>query len=116
MVPGLGTPNGEYQDQLIELSASSINQPLDQVDTAIDVAFGTIGRYVGADCMNVFAHNLPLEPQATPMKGAAPQMHELRSIPLESVPGWVNPQARGEVIHIPDVSTQPENSIRDWQA
>lgn len=107
----------DYKDLLFQLSASFINLSLDQVDAAIDDALGTMGRFVEADRAYVFALDLAAETMSNTHEwcgpGASPQIHELQSIPLESVPDWVNPHARGEVIHIPDVNALPEGPLRN---
>ena len=110
----------DYKDLLFHLSASFINLSLDQVDAAINDALGTMGRFVDADRAYVFAHDLAAGATSNTHEwcgpGTSPQIHELQSIPLESVPDWVNPHARGEVIHIPDVNAMPAGPLRDLLA
>ncbi|RQW79091.1 MAG: diguanylate cyclase, partial [Methylococcus sp.] len=110
----------DYKDILFQLSASFINLSLDQFNPAIAAALGTMGQFVDADRAYVFWHDLEAGTTSNTHEwcgpGISPQIDCLQSVPLDSVPDWVQPHSQGQVINVPDVGAMPESPLRDLLA
>ncbi len=97
-----------FRALILELSASFINLPLTNIDSAINSALARIGAFFAADRAYVFTYDFAREVThnthewCTP--GVTAQLSNLQRIPLAEIKTVTQPHRRGEAVVIPDVA------------
>jgi len=107
----------EMQKMLMDLASHYINIPIETVDNTINESLKTIGEFVSVDRTYIF--NYDYEKQITSNEyewcneGIIPQINDLKEVPLEMIPDWVNTHKKGEIMHIPNVLALPKGPLRE---
>jgi PAS domain S-box-containing protein len=100
---------------LTEIATSSIDLPVESVESEIIVSLRKMADLVGADRAYIFDYDFKEETTRIThewyREGLAPQADLYRSLPLSLMPAVVA-HRRGEVDFIPDVSNLPEGNRR----
>lgn len=101
----------EFKDIITNLSTRFINITAGEIDTSIDEALSTIGKFADVDRSYVFllSKNKAYGSNTNEWcsDGIEPQKNNLQNIPAESVPWWTHKLKKFEHIYIPDVKKMP---------
>jgi len=104
----------QLREILIQISATHINMPLDEVDCAINKSLSDIGSFTGADRVYIFDYDFTLETVSNTYEwvreGIEPQIANLQQIALKSIPDWVDANRQGRPLYIQDVCALPADS------
>ena len=107
----------DYQSLLLELSSEFINLPLDKIDLHIKKALKKMATFVGADRAYIFDYNFQNKTITNTYKwsasGVTPQIQEMQSIPLSSIPGLPQAHKKGDYVFIQDVPALKKGPLRD---
>ncbi|MCK4329397.1 PAS domain S-box protein [candidate division WOR-3 bacterium] len=101
----------EFESLITRMSAGFINLTPDEVDSVLEHALQIIGEFAGIDRSYVFLFS----DDGTKMdnthewcaKGIEPQIENLKGVPSESLPWFVDKLNRSETVHIPRVADLP---------
>jgi len=102
------------QELLLEISATFINLPEAQVESAINKALADLGRFFEADRMYIF----DLDPGMTVTNnthewcapGVTPQLELLQNFPMEGLDDWKRAFQQGLIFELEDVLALPPES------
>lgn len=102
-----------FQELLMEIAATYINLPLDQIDQAIDDSLQKLGRFVGADRAYLFDYDFEQSlcryTHEWCADGITPQIEVFKIVPLSTIPGWATIHSQGRIIHLPKVGDLPDS-------
>lgn len=105
------------QELLMDLSATYIHLPTEQLDSAIANSLRDLSLFVEADRAYVFEYHWDGQycrnTHEWCQEGIEPQIDLLQYTPLDQVPEAVECHQRGEPMYIPDVLALPEGSLRE---
>lgn len=102
----------DFEDELLQLSLQLTGIPGHEIPSAINMALTRIGSFLGADRAYIFE----LNPMDNTMSntyewcndGINPEIDNLKNIPVEALPIWMEHLMRFENIIIPSVEDLPE--------
>ena len=101
-----------------KFSAALIMARPDNLDEIIEAGLGEIGIFLGSDRVYIFKLNLETETMNNIHEwvapGVIPEKENLKEVPFEAFPWWMDKIHNGETIYIPDVS-KIEAEQRDLQ-
>lgn len=96
----------EFERTISDISSRFIN--LSDYDSAINVSLADMGRLSGASRSYLFLFNEDGKTMDNTNEwcdeAVSPQINNLKNLPCEMFPWWMNKLQRGEIIHIEDVS------------
>jgi PAS domain S-box-containing protein len=105
------------QELLMDLSATYIHLPPEQLDAAIADSLRDLSLFVDADRAYIFSYhwdeNYCRNTHEWCKDGIDPQIDELQYTPLDMIPEAVSYHSRGETLYLPDVASLPQGSLRD---
>ena len=101
----------EFDRLITSISTSFINLASDEVDSGIKQALQAIGEFVGVDRSYVFL----LSDGGTKMdnthewcaKGIEPQINNLKELPVDTFPWWMEKLNQFETVYVPRVADLP---------
>jgi PAS domain S-box-containing protein len=100
------------QRELMQLATHFVNVPLDRQEEAINQSLATMGRIISADRAYLFAYDFARGLMSNTHEwcgpGVTPEIGNLKDVPLELFPEWVQTHRRGETVHIPNVAALSE--------
>ena len=98
----------QMQKSLMNLAASFINIPIEEIRNAINRSLEEVGHFVHADRVYIFDYDHEAQTTSNTYEwceeGIAPQIENLQDIPFSVIPSWVEAHMRGLKKEIPDVS------------
>jgi PAS domain S-box-containing protein len=105
------TWQGELQRILMDIAATYINLPLEQLDAAIEQSLAQLGEFSGADRFYVFSYDFERMTTSNTHEwcapGIAPQLPLLQDYPLVGMEPWIEAHRRGQPMQIADVLQLP---------
>ncbi|TYT73790.1 ATP-binding protein [Desulfobotulus mexicanus] len=105
------------QKLLMEIAATYINLPLENLNSTIQVSLGDMAIFVEADrsyiCSYDFPNQICTNTHEWCAEGIEPQIHLLQAVPFSAMEDWIEAHAKGAIVHIPDVSALPRGGARD---
>lgn len=103
------------QHILMNLATRFVNIPLNVVDKAITEALADIGTYAGVDISYLFTYDWSTKTCCNThewcAKGIKPEINNLKSVPLELLPDWVQAHQSGEIIYVPSTQSLSPDSV-----
>ncbi|WGK64794.1 PAS domain S-box protein [Croceiramulus getboli] len=107
----------ELRGILVDLSMQYINLPVERASEVIDQSLERLGKFVHADRVYIFDYHFEQEYLTNTHEWCAPGITEeidnLRHVPIEVLnQPWVINHKRGLPVHIPDVRSIQEDSLR----
>jgi len=111
------TRQSELQQMLMDIAATYINLPLEQLDEAIGRSLSQLGAFSGADRFYVFSYDFERMVTSNTHEwcapGIEPQRTLLQDFPLVGMDAWVETHQRGWPIQIDDVQAlSPTDPVR----
>jgi signal transduction histidine kinase len=109
---------GELQEILMRVASEYINMPTEKVSEAIQNTLQELGTFAKADRAYIFdydwTNNVCHNTYEWCAEGISPQIEELKGIPIEMIPQWVETHQKGEVMYVPDVlALDPNDALRE---
>ena len=105
-----------FQRVLVNIAASCITIPLDEVDTAIVGCLEEMGKFVGADRAYIFDFHFERGQAVNTHEWCAEdvstQIGNLREVPLDAITEGLAELTRGRPHHIEDVAALPPGPLR----
>jgi PAS domain S-box-containing protein len=105
------------QQLLMEISSTYINLPLEAVESAIQHSLGDLAKFVGADRAYIFDYDFDNQVCVNTHEWCAdhiaPQIDELKEVPLSALPDWVDEHRLGRPVYVPDIQALPAGRLRD---
>ena len=102
------------QKILMSISSEYINIPASEVENVITRSLKELGQFVKADRTYIFDYdwekNVCNNTHEWCEEGVTSQIQELKGIPLETMPQWVECHRNGLTMNIPDVSALPDDN------
>lgn len=102
------------QAQLMRLATAFVNVTVTRQDEAIDDALESIGEMIGADRAYLFKYDFAGREMHNThewcAEGIDPEKDNLRHVPMELFPEWVEAHLTGESYHVPNVFDLPAGS------
>ncbi|MDO9257496.1 MAG: PAS domain S-box protein [Bacteroidales bacterium] len=106
----------DFEDELLQLSLQLTGIPGNEISSAIYKALNRIGSFLGADRAYIFEFSPTDDTMSNTYEwcntGINPEIDNLKDIPIEIFPMWMEQLQRYENILIPSVSDLPES----WSA
>lgn len=107
----------QLQQLLTKLSNKFINIDASHVDEAIAEAIKEIGEFTQVDRVYIFEYlwekQIMTNTYEWCAEGITPEIENLKSVPNNMIPEWVNAHKKGETIDIPQVNAlDPESNLR----
>ncbi len=103
----------KLQEALIDIAATYINLDLKEVENTINESLKKMGLFVSADRAYIFDYDFVNETTTNTYEwcndGIGPEIDNLRNVPMEYFPQWVDQHRKGEAFYVPDVSALGEN-------
>ncbi len=101
------------QAQLMRLATDFVNVPLERQDAAIELSLETMGRLIQADRAYLFAYDFGKGIMSNTHEwcgpGIVPEIDNLRAIPNDLLPDWVEAHRRGDALRVPSVAALPKD-------
>ncbi len=107
----------DLQSLLTRLSNKFINIETEKVDQAISEALKEIGEFTQVDRVYVFRYDWDNQIMTNTYEwcaeGITPEIENLKSVPNDMIPEWVNAHKKGKTIDIPQVNAlESESNLR----
>lgn len=100
--------NSNLLQTLTHLATRFINLPLSKIDDTINDALAKIGTFAGVDRVYIFDYdwdeNFMVNTYEWCSPGTAPEISNLKSVPIEMFSDWVSAHQRGEITIVEDVN------------
>lgn len=111
------TRQSELQQLLMDIAATYINLPLEQLEVAIEQSLGQLGEFSGADRFYVFRYDFQRMVTSNTHEwcapGIEPQMPYLQDYPLQGMEVWIEAHQAGRPMQIADVQAlAPDDALR----
>lgn len=111
------TRQSELQQLLMDIAATYINLPLEQLEVAIEQSLGQLGEFSGADRFYVFRYDFQRMVTSNTHEwcapGIQPQMPHLQDYPLQGMEAWIEAHQAGRPMQIADVQAlAPDDALR----
>lgn len=108
----------EIQHHLMKMATEFVNTPVSRHVVAINEALALIGKLILADRAYMFKYDFENRLMHNTYEwcadGIAPEIENLRNVPMDLFPDWVSSHAAGEETHVPDVQALPaEDNLRN---
>ncbi|HWQ27363.1 MAG TPA: PAS domain S-box protein [Chlorobaculum sp.] len=104
----------EFERLTTILSKRFINLPFEQIDSMIQSTLKLIGEQVLADRSYVFLFSDDLRVMGNThewcAEGTEPQIDNLKDLPTDIFPWWMEKLKCNEIIHIPEIEQMPEEA------
>jgi len=98
---------------LMDTALNFINIPIERLDEGILGVLQSVGEFNQADRAYIFDYDhtqgLMHNTYEWCAKEITPEIENLRNVPMELFPTWVNAHLQGDPVYIPDVSALPSN-------
>ncbi|WP_051307122.1 ATP-binding protein [Desulfomicrobium escambiense] len=105
-----------FQRILVNVAATCINIPLDEVDAAIHGCLEEMGRFVDADRAYIFEFHfdrgIAVNTHEWCAEGIPAQIQNLRELPLDQIGEGLAELTRGRPHHVEDVTALPPGPLR----
>lgn len=105
------------QQLLLEITSTFLTLPQEKTQEAMSVSLKRVAEFVGADRAFIFDYDFENDVACNTYEwcaeGIAPQIDELRILPLDAISDAVSLHCEGEVHYIPDVFSLPPGEMRD---
>ncbi len=106
----------EFENELLQLSLQLTGIPVSEIVPALDMALQRIGSFLGADRAYIFEISESEKTMSNTFEwcntGINPEIENLKDVPLEILPNWMDMLQKHKNIIIPSVKDLPE----DWIA
>ena len=100
-----------FQRLVMGLAVEFVNVPLEDLDTAIEEALARTGEFTRVARAYLFRYDFDTATTSNTHEwcapGVAPMIDELQAVPMSAFPEWLETHLRGEVMHVPSVSSRP---------
>ncbi|MDO9534508.1 MAG: diguanylate cyclase [Bacillota bacterium] len=98
---------------LIRLATGFVNEPLETIDTAINRALETIGKFACVDRVYIFSFDYTNR-EATNThewcaEGISSEINNIQGVPFELLNDFLKMLRKGEIVSIPKVAMMPED-------
>jgi PAS domain S-box-containing protein len=101
------------QEVLIDIASTYINLDLNDVEETINQSLEKMGRFVQADRSYIFDYDFDKQTTTNTYEWCNsdinPEIENLKDVPMEYFPQWVEAHQQGETFYIPDVLALDEN-------
>lgn len=105
-----------FEREVLDLSANFTGISFNEIDGALNVALERIGQFLTADRAYIFEIDSAQDSMSNTYEwctqGVAPEISNLKDIPVDIFPMWMEQLNQGNAIIIPSVSDMPES----WHA
>lgn len=104
-------------DLISRFAAALINLPANSSNAAWNHALKEMGELTQVDRAYIFRYDFDADTVSNTHEwcapGISPEIENLQSVPLTSIPDWVNTHKRGENLVVNDVRALPFSMVRD---
>ncbi|MDG4715707.1 GAF domain-containing sensor histidine kinase [Winogradskyella marincola] len=102
-----------FQELLISISTTYINADISDIDQIIQKSLKQIGEFVESDRSYIFSYdftnNTTTNTYEWCAQGITPEIDNLKNIPLDFIPQWLEAHRKSEAFWVEDVSALPDD-------
>jgi PAS domain S-box-containing protein len=107
--------NGAFEHFLLNLAISFVNLPCERIDEEVVRALEMTGQFTGVDRSYVmeydFEDRVVNNTHEWCAEGVEPMINSLQRVPMDGIDeDWLDVHLRGDIVHVPDVATLPEDA------
>lgn len=108
----------DLQELLINISSQYINVSTHKIDEVINIALQQIGEFVSVDRSYIFDYNweknITINTYEWCEEGIEPQIDNLKDVPLDAIPQWVESHKKSKTVYVEDVlALAKDDSLRE---
>ncbi len=102
-----------FQNLLISISTKHINADVSDIDDLIRKSLKQIGEFVEADRSYIFSYDFVTNTTSNTYEwcapGIVPEIENLKNIPVDFIPQWLDEHKKGKAFYVEDVSLLPKD-------
>lgn len=102
-----------FQELLISISTTYINADISDIDQIIHKSLKQIGEFVESDRSYIFSYdfvnNTTTNTYEWCAEGITPEIDNLKDVPVNFIPQWLEAHRKGEAFWVEDVSALPDD-------
>ncbi|APY07090.1 histidine kinase [Winogradskyella sp. J14-2] len=102
-----------FQQLLISISTTYINADISDIDQLIHKSLKQMGEFVGSDRSYIFSYdfvnNTTTNTYEWCAEGIKPEIDNLKDIPVDYIPQWLEAHRKGEAFWVDNVSKLPDD-------
>ena len=102
-----------FQELLISISTTYINADISDIDQLIHKSLKQIGEFVESDRSYIFSYdfvnNTTTKTYEWCADGIPPEIDNLKDVPVDFIPQWLEAHRKGEAFWVEDVSALPDD-------
>lgn len=102
-----------FQELLISISTTYINADISDIDQIIQKSLKQIGEFVESDRSYIFSYdftnNTTTNTYEWCAEGITPEIDNLKNVPLDFIPQWLEAHRKSEAFWVEDVSALPDD-------
>ncbi len=102
-----------FQELLINISTTYINADISDIDQIIQKSLKQIGEFVESDRSYIFSYDFTNNTTANTYEwcaeGITPEIDNLKNVPLDFIPQWLEAHRKSEAFWVEDVSALPDD-------
>lgn len=102
-----------FQELLINISTTYINADISDIDQIIQKSLKQIGEFVESDRSYIFSYdftnNTTTNTYEWCAEGITPEIDNLKNVPLDFIPQWLEAHRKSEAFWVEDVSALPDD-------
>ncbi|WP_299096721.1 ATP-binding protein [uncultured Winogradskyella sp.] len=102
-----------FQELLISISSTYINADISDIDQIIQKSLKQIGEFVESDRSYIFSYdftnNTTTNTYEWCAEGITPEIDNLKNVPLDFIPQWLEAHRKSEAFWVEDVSALPDD-------
>ncbi|WP_138433985.1 GAF domain-containing sensor histidine kinase [Winogradskyella algicola] len=102
-----------FQKLLISISTTYINADISDIDQLINKSLKQIGEFVESDRSYIFSYDFENNTTTNTYEwcadGITPEIDNLKDVPIDYIPQWLEAHRKGEAFWVEDVSALPDD-------
>jgi signal transduction histidine kinase len=102
-----------FQKLLISISTTYINADISDIDQLINKSLKQIGEFVESDRSYIFSYDFVNNTTTNTYEwcadGITPEIDNLKDVPIDYIPQWLEAHRKGEAFWVEDVSALPDD-------
>lgn len=102
-----------FQELLISISTTYINADISDIDQLIHKSLKQIGEFVESDRSYIFSYDFVNNTTTNTYEwcadGIKPEIDNLKDVPVDFIPQWLEAHRKGEAFWVEDVSALPDD-------